>query len=143
MMKKKIISLVVIVCLLFTGCGQSKPETHSMMGLNINSITTVCGTECTLKDINVKSNSDYGMTTYVYTDIADDKGISDAKKYHEYLSGLSSCVKIDSFDETKGCYNAYFQVTEKIKEGFLMRISFTKNSYTVYIEDNADLENLK
>lgn len=142
MMNKKILSLVLIACLLFTGCGYNKPETHSMMGLNIKSITTICGTECTLKDIDVKSTHEYGMTSYVYTDVANDRGILDAQKYHDYLGGLSSCVRIDDFDKTKGYYNAYFQVTKKIKEGFLMKVSFTKDSYTVHIEDNANLEKL-
>lgn len=111
-----------------------------MMGLNINSITTVCGTDCTIDDIDVSTIDDHVTTTYAYTDVAGDKGIADARKYHEYLASLSSCVKIDDFDETKGFYNAYFKVTDKINEGFLMKISFTKDTYTVHIEDNANLE---
>ena len=141
MMSRKFLPLVLaIACLVLTGCGYSKPEIHSMMGLNINSITTVCGTDCTIDDIDVNTVDDHVTTTYVYTGVADGKGIADARKYHEYLSSLSSCVKIDDFDEAKGSYNAYFKVTDKVNEGFLMKVSFTKDTYTVHIEDNANLE---
>lgn len=111
-----------------------------MMGLNINSITTVCGTDCTIDDIDVSTVDEHVATTYVYTDVTGGKGIRDARKYHEYLSSLSSCVKIDDFDEKKGAYDAYFRVSDKINEGFLMKVSFTKDTYTVHIEDNANLE---
>ena len=146
MMSRKFLPLVfVVACLVLTGCGYSKPEIHSMMGLNINSITTVCGTDCRISDINVSTVDDHVTTTYIYTEVADEKGIPDAgirdaRKYHEYLSSLSSCVKIDDFDEAKGSYDAYFKVTDKVNEGFLMKVSFTKDSYTVHIEDNANLE---
>ena len=63
------------------------------------------------------------------------------------------CDKIDSklihvstdcvFSGKKGNYSAYFQLNEKqVKSGFLMKVSFTKNSYTVYIEDNISLEKI-
>ena len=139
-MKKKLFALVLVATLILTGCGYKKPETHSMMGLNIKSITTVCGTDCTMKDIDTSSTGTYAMTTYVYTDVADDKGVADAKKYHSYLSSLKSCVKIDEFDEKKGSYTARFKVADNIKEGFLMKISFSKDSYSVHIEDNASLK---
>lgn len=139
-MKKKLFALVLAATLTLTGCGYKKPETHSMMGLNIKSITTVCGTDCTMKDIDTSSTGTYAMTTYVYTDVADDKGVTDAKKYHAYLSSLKSCVKIDDFDEKKGSYSARFKVSDNINEGFLMKISFTKDSYSVHIEDNASLK---
>ena len=93
-----------------------------MMGLNISSITTICGTDCTMKDIDIKSNGNRVTTTYKYTDVAGDKGLADAKKYYNYLSRLPSCVKIDDYG------------------GFLMKVSFTKNTYTVQIEDNAKLD---
>lgn len=139
MMKKKLIILVLVTCLVLTGCGYSKPEVHSMMGLNISSITTICGTDCTMNDIDVKSNGNHVTTTYEYTNVAEGKGITDAKKYHGYLSALPSCIKIDDYEETKGFYQAYFKVTDKIDEGFLMKVSFTKDTYTVQIEDNAAL----
>lgn len=146
MMRRKLLPLVLAAaCLVLTGCGYSKPEIHSMMGLNINSITTVCGTDCTIDDIDVNTVDEHVAATYVYTNVAGgngitDAGIRDARKYHEYLSSLSSCVKIDDFDEEKGSYNAYFRVSDKINEGFLMKVSFTKDTYTVHIEDNANLE---
>ncbi|MCI5732023.1 MAG: hypothetical protein MR304_10855 [Eubacterium sp.] len=133
--------LVVAAALVCTGCGYKKPETHSMLGLNLKSITTVCGTDCTMSDIDINSTSDYGTATYVYTDVADDKGISDARKYHDYLKDEKHCVKIDDFDENKGNFTAYFQVTPKnTKEGFSMKVSFKKDSYTVHISDNVSLE---
>ena len=73
-----------------------------MMGLNISSITTICGTDCTMKDIDIKSNGNRVTTTYKYTDVAGDKGLADAKKYYNYLSRLPSCVKIDDYGEAKG-----------------------------------------
>ena len=137
-MKKKLLSLLFLVATLaLTGCGYKKPEVHSMLGMNIKSITTVCGTDCSMDTIDTSSTSDHGMITYYYTDVAGDKGISDAKTYYNYLKSEKHCIKIDDFDEKKGNYSAYFQLNEKqVKSGFLMKVSFTKNSYTVYIEDN-------
>ena len=131
-MKKKLLSLLFLVATLaLTGCGYKKPEVHSMLGMNIKSITTVCGTDCSMNNIDTSSTSDHGMITYYYTDVAGDKGISDAKTYY------------NDFDEKKGNYSAYFQLNEKqVKSGFLMKVSFTKNSYTVYIEDNISLEKI-
>ena len=46
-----------------------------------------------------------------------------------------------NFDENKGNFTAYFQVTPKnTKEGFSMKVSFKKDSYTVHISDNVSLE---
>ena len=60
---------------------------------------------------------------------------------YDYLKNEKHCVKIDDFDEKKGNYTAYFQVTPKnTKEGFSMKVSFKKDSYTVHISDNANLE---
>lgn len=96
-----------------------------------------------MDDIDTSSTSDHGMITYYYTDVAGDKGISDAKTYYNYLKSEKHCIKIDDFDEKKGNYSAYFQLNEKqVKSGFLMKVSFTKNSYTVYIEDNISLEKI-
>lgn len=139
MMKKKLLLFVFAVCLCLTGCSYNKPETHSLMGLNINSITTVCGTDCRLNNIDVNSNQKAATATYSYTDVANDKGITDAKTYHEYLKGLSACVKIDDFDTDKGQFCAYLRVTKKIDEGFMIKVSFTKDSYTVHIQDNVNL----
>ena len=132
--------ILIAATLICTGCGYKKPETHSMLGLNLKSITTVCGTDCTMDDIDVDTTQNYGTATYVYTDVADNKGISDAKTYHAYLKQDQHCVQIDDFDEKKGNYTAYFQVNPKNKkEGFSMKVSFKKDSYTICIQDNADL----
>ena len=101
-----------------------------MLGMNIKSITTVCGTDCSMDDIDTSSTSDHGMITYYYTDVAGDKGISDAKTYYNYLKSEKHCIKIDDLNE------------KQVKSGFLMKVSFTKNSYTVYIEDNISLEKI-
>lgn len=147
MMKNKhltlVLGLLLLLCLFLTACGYNKPDTHSLMGLNINSITTVCGTDCKLEDIDVSSNKESANATYTYTDVAEDKGIRDAKSYHEYLKGLDACVKIDEFAPEKGVFCAYLQVTEKIEEGFMIKVSFTKNSYTVHIQDNVNLKEAK
>ena len=84
-----------------------------MLGMNIKSITTVCGTDCSMDTIDTSSTSDHGMITYYYTDVAGDKGISDAKTYYNYLKSEKHCIKIDDFDEKKGNYSAYFQLNEK------------------------------
>lgn len=139
-MKKRLLTLVFVAALVLTGCNYKKPDTHTMMGLNINSITTVCGTDCTLDNISTSSTGSYAMTTYDYTDVADGKGVTDAKKYHTYLSGLKSCEKIDNFDAKKGSFTALFRVAPHIPEGFRMKVNFTKDSYSVHIEDNASLE---
>lgn len=142
MMNKKIrfFPLAILICLLLTGCNYSKPETHSLMGLNIKSITTVCGTDCHLDNIDVNSNQKSANATYSYTDVADGKGITDAKAYHEYLKELPACVKIDDFDAAKSKFCAYLRVTKKVDEGFMIKVSFTKDSYTVHIQDNVNLK---
>ena len=124
-MKKKLLSLLFLVATLaLTGCGYKKPEVHSMLGMNIKSITTVCGTDCSMDTIDTSSTSDHGMITYYYTDVAGDKGISDAKTYYNYLKSEKHCIKIDDFDEKKGNYSAYFQLNEKqVKSGFLMKVN--------------------
>lgn len=144
MMKKRLLTvLLTVAALVLTGCGYKKPETHSMLGMNLKSITTVCGTDCTMKDIDIESTSDHGTATYVYTDVAGDKGISDAKKYHDYLKADEHCIKIENFDEKKGSFTAYFQLEQaKINEGFSMKVSFQKDSYTIHISDNVNLEDL-
>lgn len=145
MMKKKYLTFILVLsmCLLLSGCGYSKPDTHSLMGLNINSITTVCGTDCELDNIDVNSNKESANATYTYTHVAEDKGITDAGTYHDYLKELDACVKIDEFNPEKGEFCAYLQVTEKIEEGFMIKVSFTKNSYTVHIQDNVNLKEAK
>ena len=126
-MKKKLLSLLFLVATLaLTGCGYKKPEVHSMLGMNIKSITTVCGTDCSMDDIDTSSTSDHGMITYYYTDVAGDKGISDAKTYYNYLKSKNTVSKIDDFDEKKN-YSAYFQLNEKqVKSGFLMKVILPK-----------------
>lgn len=144
MMKRKLFTLLfVAVALVLTGCGYKKPETHTMLGINLNSITTVCGTECTMDKIDIASTNNQGTATYVYTDVANDQGISDAKKYYAYLKANEHCIKIDDFDEKKGSYTAYFRlISDEDKEGFRMKVSFKKDSYTVEISDNVNLEDL-
>ena len=98
-MKKKLLSLLFLVATLaLTGCGYKKPEVHSMLGMNIKSITTVCGTDCSMDTIDTSSTSDHGMITYYYTDVAGDKGISDAKTYYNYLKSEKHCIKIEKRD---------------------------------------------
>lgn len=143
MMKKKLFTLLFVAALILTGCGYKKPETHTMLGINLNSITTVCGTDCTMDEIDIQSANNQGTATYVYTDVADNRGIEDAKKYHEYLKTNEHCIKIDDFDEKKGYYIAYFHlVSDKDKEGFRMNVSFKKDAYTIQITDNVNLEDL-
>lgn len=144
MMKKKLLTLLFVAAtLVLTGCGYKKPETHSMLGINLKSITTVCGTDCTMADIDIESTSDHGTATYVYTDVADDRGVSDAKKYHDYLKEDEHCIKIDEFDEKKGSYTAYFQLDgAKVNEGFRMTVTFKNDTYTIHIADNVNLEDL-
>lgn len=144
MMKKTLLTfLFVAATLVLTGCGYKKPETHSMLGMNLKSITTVCGTDCTMADIDISSTSDHGTATYVYTEVADDKGVADAKKYHDYLKEDGHCIKIDDFDEKRGSYTAYFRIAEtKVNEGFSMKVTFKKDTYTIHISDNVNLEDL-
>lgn len=144
MMKRKLFTLLLVAAaLVLTGCGYKKPETHTMLGINLNSITTVCGTDCTMDKIDIATTSNQGTATYVYTDVANDQGIEDAKKYHAYLKADEHCFRIDDFDEKKGSYTAYFRlISDKDKEGFRMNVSFKKDSYTVEISDNVNLEDL-
>ena len=65
-----------------------------MLGMNIKSITTVCGTDCSMNNIDTSSTSDHGMITYYYTDVAGDKGISDAKTYYNYLKSKNTVSKL-------------------------------------------------
>ncbi len=140
---KKLILLLLTAILLLCGCSYKKPETLSMLGLNIQSITTVCGTDCTLDKIDTSSTDEHGTATYVYTDVAGDQGITDAKTYHEYLKGIDNCIKIDDFDESNDNYTAYFTVDGyDIEEGFSMKVTYTADSYTVCINDNVNLEDL-
>ncbi len=53
------------------------------------------------------------MITYYYTDVAGDKGISDAKTYYNYLKSEKHCIKIDDFDEKKRKLFSLFQLNEK------------------------------
>lgn len=143
-MKKKLLSLLFLVATLaLTGCGYKKPEVHSMLGMNIKSITTVCGTDCSMNNIDTSSTSDHGMITYYYTDVAGDKGISDAKTYYNYLKSEKHCIKIDDFDEKKGNYSAYFQLNEKqVKSGFLMKsILYQKQLHCIHRGQHIIREN--
>ncbi len=133
--------LACLLALSLTGCGfYRKPETHSMINVSVNSITTVCGTDCDLDEIATDSDGSHGTATYVYTNVADNKGISDAKKYHEYLKNYENCVAIDDFDEKKASYTAYIDVhSEHSKEGFSLQVTFGADHYTVKIMDNVTL----
>ena len=96
-----------------------------------------------MADIDIESTSDHGTATYVYTDVADGKGIIDAKEYHNYLKENEHCIKIDEFDENKGSYTAYFRLEgTKVNEGFSMKVTFKKDTYTIQISDNVNLDDL-
>lgn len=101
------ILLLLITALTLTGCGYQKPEKYSIQELSVDSITTVCKTDCSLSDVNVATTDSSCSASYEYTKVADDKGIADAKTYHEYLKAQINCVKIDDFNESNGSYTAY------------------------------------
>lgn len=152
--------LTILLCLItafsLTGCGYKKPEKYSIQELAVDSITTVCKTDCSLSDVNVATTDTNCSASYQYTDVADDKGIEDARTYHEYLKAEKNCVKIDDFKEKSGTYTAYIgnpevlQSTDtkaengekKIAAGFSIKVTFTKNSYTVTMTDNIVLDDV-
>lgn len=121
----------------------------------MDSITTVCGTDCSLSDVNVSTTDKSCSASYQYTDVADDKGISDAKKYHDYLQSEDKCIKVDAFNEADGSYTAYIGNPEVVETnpaspkegeektvaaGFSLKVTFTKDSYTVTMTDNVVLD---
>lgn len=153
MMKRKstrTLLLAALTALLLTGCGLRKPEKHSMINIEIDSITTVCGTDCDIDDIDISSGDTHGTATYVYTNVAGENGIADAQKYHDYLAGNTHCVRIDDFDTSSCTYTALMDVgmeretkdsvKEPVREGFSVTVTFTKDSYTVTIMDNVALD---
>lgn len=180
MTKLLTILLCLITALSLTGCGYQKPEKYSIQELSVDSITTVCKTDCSLSDVNVATTDSSCSASYQYTDVADDKGISDAKTYHEYLKAEKTCVKIDDFNEANGSYTAYIgnpevakqiiqdnlknkkkkesvdnknnadnkedsenkENNEPIAAGFSIKVTFTKDSYTVTMTDNVILNNV-
>lgn len=170
------ILLFLVTALTLTGCGYQKPEKYSIQELSVDSITTVCKTDCSLSDVNVATTDSSCSASYEYTDVAEDKGVADAKTYHEYLKAEKSCVKIDDFEEAKGTYTAYIgnpdiarqviqdnaknkkdsvdnkenannknggkKKEELIAAGFSIKVTFTKDSYTVTMTDNVVLNDV-
>lgn len=126
--------------LLLTGCGK-KPEEYSVAGIAVDSITTVCQTDCSLGDVKVVSGTAPSgekqvSCRYEYTKVADAKGVSDARIYHEYLQ--KNALRVEDFKESSGRYTAYVG-KEGDAEGFSILVEFTPGSYAVTITDNVDL----
>lgn len=159
-MKKKFLVLLLFIAALFlTACSYEKPERYNVQSLGADSITTVCGTDCSLSDIKVATAGSNCSASYFYTNVADNKGVTDAKTYHDYLAAEESCVKIDDFSEKTGTYTAYLgdrkaiessdtseevdgEKVEKVALGISIKVSFTGDSYTVTITDNINLDDV-
>lgn len=156
---KKLLTILfsLITVLSLTGCRYQKPEKYSIQELSIDSITTVCGTDCKLSDVNVSTTDKSCSASYQYTDVAEDRGILDAKKYHDYLKSAETCIKVEDFNEAAGSYTAYIgnrDVVESkqpapkegeeksVAAGFSIKVSFTKDSYTVTMTDNVILDDI-
>jgi hypothetical protein len=148
--------LLLVAALSLTACSYEKPERYNVQTLGADSITTVCGTDCSLSDVDVATAGSNCSASYTYTNVADDKGISDAKTYHDYLAGETDCLKIDDFSADTGTYTAYFgnadaiastdttdtDGEEKVALGISIKVTFTANSYTVIITDNINLDEI-
>lgn len=160
MKNKLLIALLFAAVLSLTACSHKKPERYNVRTLGADSITTVCGTDCTLSDINVATAGNHCSASYNYTNVADGKGITDAKTYHDYLASEESCVKIDEFSEEKGTYTAYLgdkraiestdkteivngETVQKVALGISIKVTFTKESYNVVITDNINLDEIQ
>jgi hypothetical protein len=154
--KTSFIALLLAAALSLTACSYKKPERYTVQTLGADSITTVCGTDCNLSDIEVATAGSNCSASYTYTNVADEKGVSDAKTYHDYLAGESTCVKIDDFSEESGSYTAYFGETdaiestdtededgeEKVALGISIKVTFTADSYTIVVTDNINLDEI-
>lgn len=156
-MKKKILALLLLIAALsLTACSYKKPERYTVKTLGVDSITTVCGTDCSLSDINVATAGSNCSASYSYTNVADGRGLTDAKTYYDYLAAERSCVKISDFSEETGSYTAYIgdpeavaskDTTEKNGEkkvalGVSIKVGFSEDSYTVTITDNINLDEI-
>ncbi len=154
MKKTSLILLVLIAALSLTACSYKKPDRYTVKDLGVDSITTVCGTDCSLSDINVATAGSNCSASYSYTNVADSRGLQDAKTYYDYLEGESTCVKIDNFSEETGTFTAYIGNPEtiasedtedkngekKVALGICIKVSFDADSYTVTITDNINLD---
>ncbi len=109
--RNKILYLLLVLCTLsLTGCGYKKPEEYSIAGMAVDSITTVCNTDCSMSDVTVTSGTAPSgekqvSCRYEYTEVANDQGVADAQTYHEYLQ--KNALKVEDFDEASGRYTAY------------------------------------
>lgn len=156
-MKKTTLALLLaVLAFTLTACSYKKPERYTVRDLGVDSITTVCGTDCSLSDINVATAGNNCSASYRYTRVEDGLGIQDAKKYHDYLSNESVCAKIEDFSESAGSYTAYIGNPEaiaskdttdehgvkKVALGVCIKVSFEADSYTVTITDNINLDEI-
>ena len=134
--------LCLITALLLTGCGYQKPEAYAVQKLSVDSITTVCQTDCRLSDVTVSADDKNCTTVYKYTDVAESRGAEDARAYHDYLRAQKCCRRIEDFPDGGGAYTAYIVSQEKIATGFTLKVAFTNDSYTVTITDNLIPDNI-
>ncbi len=140
--RNKILYLLFILCTLsLTGCGYKKPEEYSIAGMAVDSITTVCNTDCSMSDVTVTSGTAPSgekqvSCRYEYTKVANDQGVADARTYHEYLQ--KNALKVEDFDEASGRYTAYVGKEGDV-EGFSVLVEFTNDSYSVTVTDNVSL----
>ncbi len=146
--------LILAATLSLTACSYQKPERYTVKSLGVDSITTVCGTDCSLSDVVVATAGSNCSAAYTYTKVENDVGIRDAKTYHDYLAGEPSCLKIDDFSEDAGAYTAYVgdrnavesddtrdeNNVKKVALGVSIKVSFAPDSYTVTITDNINLD---
>ncbi len=142
--KQKISYLLLVLCILsLTGCGYKKPEEYSIAGMAVDSITTVCNTDCSMSDVTVSSGTAPSgekqvSCRYEYTEVANDQGVADARTYHEYLQKNALALKVENFDEASGRYTAYVGKEGDV-EGFSILVEFTNDSYSVTVTDNVSL----
>lgn len=148
-MKKRLFNvffpvLLLIATITLTACSIKKPEVFRVQSVYVDSITTVCKTECDLSDVDVSSGNGNCSTSYKYSAVANNNGKKDAKTYYDYLKASKLCAYIEPFDEKKGFYTAYIlgKVEGNKVSGFTMKISFTSDSYTVTMTDNLIPDNI-
>lgn len=158
-MKTKILTtLLLTAALCLCACSYQKPERYNVQTLGADSITTVCGTDCSLSDVKVVTAGSNCSATYVYTGVDKDQGVEDARTYHQYLAALENCLKIDDFSAETGYYTAYLgdkdvalsspspdssaDSEKAVALGISIKVSFTADSYTVTITDNIILDDV-
>lgn len=156
MKKTSLILLVLIAALSLTACSYKKPERYTVRDLGVDSITTVCSTDCSLSDVNVATAGNNCSASYSYTGVEGSVGIQDAKKYHDYLANEAVCAKIEDFSESAGSFTAYIgnpdaiaskdtkdsHGEKKVALGVCIKVSFDADSYTVTITDNINLDEI-